>query len=229
MYAGTGNISREVIIEQLMNISREVDTLAVNVYNVFPEQGLPELEVLDKLFRQDITMAKTKVEETIGKLLMYIASGRLELVDSKEIILSITSGYETIVQRMEAFIYRLVMVKKAGAEDIPEASESIRRLVKLLIEVTDHLTAMARLVSNAAGNAETARLIESRADKVFQAEKTADDIYREALDSLLHKSSDFKQYILYRDALDLAEDAIDAAARVALYYKIMGLSLAYGA
>lgn len=229
MYAGTGSISREVVIEHLVNIARELESIIVAVNNTFGSSSLPDAEVLDKLFRQDLVMSKDRIEKSIAQLLLYIASGRIELVDSKELILRVTEGYRDTVMKIEAFIHRIELAKRVGAELGGIVLQRMKDILKLIVEASGHITTLSRLSARAVGNHEVARMMEARNDKVQEIERLVDELYREVLDALIDTSSDFKSYILVRDAVDTLEDAMDLLSKLSLNYYILGVGMATGA
>ncbi|MCE4629584.1 MAG: hypothetical protein F7C82_04835, partial [Desulfurococcales archaeon] len=152
MYAGSGNISREVVIEHLVNIARELESIIVAINNTFDSSSLPRAEVVDKLFRQDLVMSKDRIEKSIAQLLLYIASGRIELVDSKELILRVTEGYRDIVTKLEAFIHRIKLAKRAGIEFDDKIFKRMKEMLNHIAEASGHITTLARLSGRALGN-----------------------------------------------------------------------------
>lgn len=228
MYAGSGNISREVIAEHLVNIARELESIIIAIGGAFDSNSPPSVEVLDKLYRQDLALVKDRIESNIAQLLLYIASGRIELVDSKELILRLAEGYRDTLASLEAFLHRIKLALKAGSKVDSELLENMKSVLKLIVESSGHITTMARLSSRAVGNSEVAKMMEARNNKVQEAERLADDLYREAIDTLIGLAGDFKNYILIRDAFDTLEDTMDRLSKISLHYYILGVGLATG-
>ena len=229
MYAGSGNISREVVIEHLVNIARELESIIVAINNTFDSSSLPRAEVVDKLFRQDLVMSKDRIEKSIAQLLLYIASGRIELVDSKELILRVTEGYRDIVTKLEAFIHRIKLAKRAGIEFDDKIFKRMKEMLNHIAEASGHITTLARLSGRALGNHDVARMMETRNDKVQEIERLVDDLYREVLDTLIDTANDFKKYILIRDAINMLEDTMDLLSKLSLNYFILGVGMATSA
>ena len=229
MYAGSGNISREVVIEHLVNIARELESIIVAINNTFDSSSLPRAEVVDKLFRQDLVMSKDRIEKSIAQLLLYIASGRIELVDSKELILRVTEGYRDIVTKLEAFIHRIKLAKRAGIEFDDKIFKKMKEMLNHIAEASGHITTLARLSGRVLGNHDVARMMETRNDKVQEIERLVDDLYREVLDTLIDTASDFKKYILIRDAINMLEDTMDMLSKLSLNYFILGVGMATSA
>ncbi|NOZ30880.1 MAG: hypothetical protein GXO68_02905 [Crenarchaeota archaeon] len=229
MYAGSGNISREVVIEHLVNIARELESIIVAINNTFDSSSLPRAEVVDKLFRQDLVMSKDRIEKSIAQLLLYIASGRIELVDSKELILRVTEGYRDIVTKLEAFIHRIKLAKRAGIEFDDKIFKKMKEMLNHIVEASGHITTLARLSGRALGNHDVARMMETRNDKVQEIERLVDDLYREVLDTLIDTANDFKTYILIRDAISTLEDTMDLLSKLSLNYFILGVGMATSA
>jgi len=229
MYAGSGNISREVVIEHLVNIARELESIIVAINNTFDSSSLPRAEVVDKLFRQDLVMSKDRIEKSIAQLLLYIASGRIELVDSKELILRVTEGYRDIVTKLEAFIHRIKLAKRAGVEFDEKIFKTMKEMLKDIAEASGHITTLARLSGRALGNHDVARMMETRNDKVQEIERLVDELYREVLDKLIDTADDFKTYILVRDAISMLEDTMDLLSKLSLNYFILGVGMATSA
>jgi len=229
MYAGSGNISREVVIEHLVNIARELESIIVAINNTFDSSSLPRAEVVDKLFRQDLVMSKDRIEKSIAQLLLYIASGRIELVDSKELILRVTEGYRDIVTKLEAFIHRIKLAKRAGIEFDDKIFMRMKEMLNNIAEASGHITTLARLSGRALGNHDVARMMETRNDKVQEIERLVDDLYREVLDTLIDTANDFKTYILIRDAINMLEDTMDLLSKLSLNYFILGVGMATSA
>lgn len=226
MFAGSGSISREVVVEHLVNIARELEAIIVAVNNTFDQDSLPRAEVVDKLFRQDLALSKERIERSVAQLLLYIASGRIELVDSKELILRLTEGYRDIVARIEAFTHRIKLAEMAGAVPDQKILGDMKEMLKLIAEASGHVTTLARLAGRVMGNHEVARMMESRNDKVQEVERLVDELYREILETLIHSAGDFKNYILVRDAVDMLEEAMDLLSKLSLNYFILGVGMA---
>ncbi len=226
MFTGVGNISREVVVEHLVNIARELESLLVSVNALIGEGNLPSAEYLDKFLRQDIYSSKERIESNIAQLLIYMASGRIELVDSKELILRVTEGFRGTTSKLEAFVHRVKMASKAGVEVPESVSSELKYILKLVTEASGHVTTLARLAGRAYGNHNVAKMMESRNDKVQEIERLVDDSYRSILDSLISQSKDFREYILLRDAVDMLEDIADNLSKLSLNLYVMGVSLA---
>jgi uncharacterized protein Yka (UPF0111/DUF47 family) len=229
MYAGSGNISREVIIEHLVNIARELESITVNINGVFQKESLPSESIVDKMFRQDLVISKERIEKSIAQLLLYIASGRIELVDSKELILRITEGYRDIITKLESFIHRIKLAKRAKVNVDSRVLENMNGMFGLLTEASGHITTLARLAGRAYGNNQIARRMEQVNDKVQEIERLVDEMYREVLDRLIDVANDFRTYILIRDAIDTLEDTMDLLAKLSLNYYILGVGMASSA
>ncbi|MEB3846778.1 MAG: hypothetical protein GSR74_02240 [Desulfurococcales archaeon] len=226
MYTGAGNISREVVVEHLVNISRELESLIVAVNSLIGEENLPSTEYLDKFLRQDVFTSKERIESNIAQLLLYIASGRIELVDSKELILRITEELRSITSKLEALVHRVKIASKAGVKVPPSILGEIKSMLSLVTEASGHVTTLVRLMGRAYGNHSVARMMETRNDKVQEIERLVDDSYRRILDSLVTEAKDFKEYVLLRDTVDLIEDITDNLSRLSLNLYVMGVSLA---
>ena len=224
MYAASGNLSRTFIAEQLINVAREVDNAVAVVSRLISGSKLPEYQVVDKAFRQEVAMSKRSVETYSSRLLEYIASGRIELVDSKDLILGSLRVMESIVYNVEDALYRLVLLKKHGIEEIPRINEEISSMLRVLSSMTSEITSITRLLSRIGSNRETMRMLERRVDQVVQAEADVDRLYREALDALIASSPTAAQAMLYKDALDSLEAAADAAKDLAESFRILARS-----
>ncbi len=229
MYTGAGNISREVVVEHLVNIARELEALIVSINSLIGEEKLPYAEVLDKFLRQDVFSSKERIESNIAQLLLYIASGRIELVDSKELILRITEEFRSTISKLEAFIHRIKMASKAKVNPPAKVLAELKYIVNLISEAAGHVTTLTRLAGRAYGNHNVARMMETRNDKVQEIERLVDDSYRNILDSLATETENFKEYVLLRDAVDLLEDITDNLSRLSLNLYVMGVGLASAA
>ncbi len=232
MYAGTGNISKTTIIEQLIYISRELDGLVSQLLRYMPEDGtLPSQEVLDKLYRQDVAISKDKIDQAVSRLLEFIASGRMGLIDSKEFYISIAMGLRRITDHVEAVIHRLLLAKKkTGAQaEVPELVKSLRDLVRMLEEAIFETASIIRAFSTVSrGNTELLRSMEAKVDRIKEIEQDADETYRILMEKLLDIfSRDFISYTVYREVLDKLEDALDEAEKIAIDLKILALTSTY--
>ena len=228
MYAASGNLSRTFIAEQLINVAREVDNAVAVVSRLISGSKLPEYQVVDKAFRQEVAMSKRSVETYSSRLLEYIASGRIELVDSKDLILGAVRIMESIVYNVESALYRLVLLKKHGIEELPRINEEISAMLRVLSSMTSEITSITRLLSRIGSNRETMRMLERRVDQVVQAEADVDRLYREALDALIASSPTAAQAMLYKDALDSLEAAADAVKDLAESFRILARSYEAG-
>ena len=107
MLPDSGSLAKAAILEQLVNVSREVDSLVSRFYRLLSEaSSLPPAEVIDKFFRQDVALAKTSVDRSINRIYEYMASGRINLLDSRDLLFSILERYESLMGRIEASSYR---------------------------------------------------------------------------------------------------------------------------
>ncbi|MEB3765036.1 MAG: DUF47 family protein [Desulfurococcales archaeon] len=232
MYAGTGNLSKTTIIEQLIYISRELDGLVSQLLRYMPEEGgLPSQEVLDKLYRQDVAITKDKIDQAVSRLLEFIASGRMGLIDSKEFYISIAMGLRRITDYVEAVIHRLLLAKKKLGSDleIPELSNTLREMIRMLEEAIFETSSIIRAFSTISrGNTEILKTMESKVDRIKEIEQDADETYRDLMEKLLDFFPDnYIAYTVYREILDKLEDALDEAERIAIDLKILALTSAY--
>ncbi len=221
MYSDPGSITRASIAEQILNIAREVEVLASRLSSLLSKDPYPG-EELDKFFRQDLALAKNTVDRIVSRVFDYVGSGRLGLLDSKEVVFSILSEYEALVQRIEAAAHRARLA--ARLEKLPgDPARRASSIASILAEAAGELTSMARHLAGPI-NSETVRLVEKRASKVTGLERQADEEYRAALDSLIEEAGGFREYVVMRDVVESLEDAVDSANRIARLIKLMVLS-----
>ena len=224
MLPDSGSLAKAAILEQLVNVSREVDSLVSKFYRILAEaSSLPPVEVIDKFFRQDVTLAKTSVDRSINRIYEYMASGRINLLDSRDLLFSILEKYESLVGRMEAASYRMLILRRAGYS-LPEVDPLIAGQVRLLGESSQELVRLVRIVSGSPRGLEALRLVESPVSAINRAERDADEVYREIIDRLVGAAPDFRAYALYRDVADGLEDAIDFVADLARLYRLLAIS-----
>ncbi|MEB3844442.1 MAG: hypothetical protein LRS48_02005 [Desulfurococcales archaeon] len=233
MYAGTGNLSKTTIIEQLIYMSRELDSLVSTILRTLGNEGsLPEPLVLDKIYRQDVQLSKGRIDQASARILEFIASGRMGLIDTKEFYISVTMRFVKIMDYVSAAAHRMLLASKKLGEQSAKYSQinnNLRRLLKTLEDSLFEISSIVRgLTSIVRGNIEILKSLESKADRVKLLEEEADELYRASLEEILDLAESFKAYALYREMLDKLEDAIDEAERIATDLKILALSTAYG-
>jgi len=221
MYAASGNLSRTFIVEQLINIAREVDSGVATVARLLQGSEFPEYQVVDKAFRQEVAMSKRNVEAYTSRLLEYIASGRIELVDNKDLVIAAVRLFDELIYDIEDAVYRVVLLRKYDVKEIPELNEKVSSILRTISSMTNELTAIVRLLSRVGGNKEAVRMLERRVNQVLQAESDVDILYREALDALVAGKPDVLQAMLYKDILEKLEAAADAAKSLAENFRVM--------
>jgi uncharacterized UPF0160 family protein len=214
MLPGTSSLSKTALIEQLIFIAGEVSSVSSTITRTFPESGaLPETAVIDKMLRQDVKLAKSRVDSTVDKLLEYLAASRLELVDHKEFFINIAIRYKKIMDRLETTVHRLFLLRKKlpESEQDKEVNEYIKKLLKMQEKMLFTLSSSIRaLLSVNHGTREMLRSIESDFTRMKLTEENADETYREAFELVLDKFQDsMLGYVLYREVIDTLEDSID--------------------
>ncbi len=214
MLPGTSSLSKTAIIEQLVFVSGETSRTMSGLLRLFNEHiPIPEAPVLDKYLRQDIAVAKDRIDQTVERILEYISTARMDLVDHKEFYINIAQRYRAVVDSMEGIVYRLLLLRRklpSEAED-EEILKGIRKMLDML-EQSLFLTSssMRSLLSVSHGTAEVLRSIEKNNQKVRGLERSADELYRTLFEQVLDRhSSSLPAYILYREVIDKLEDAID--------------------
>ncbi len=224
MLPDSGSLAKAAILEQLVNVTREVDILVSRFYRILSESAsLPPAEVIDKFFRQDVALAKNNIDRAINRIYEYMASGRLNLLDSRELLFSILEKYETLMRRIEAATYRMLILRRAGYE-IEDVDPLLVALVKLLGSASQELVGLVRRVAGAPKGLEALRLVEGPVSAINQAERDADEAYRELIDRLVNTAPDFRSYALYRDVADGLEDAIDTVTDLSRLYRLLVIS-----
>ncbi len=232
MFAGTGNLSRTTIVEHLIYISREIDSLVSEILRKMSEEGnIPDIETLDKLYRQDVAITKDRINQAVSRLLEFIASGRMGLIDSKEFYIGIAMGLRRITDYVEATSHRMLLARKKLGE--PVSKDLVSRVVSLMKLLEDSLFEISSIIraysTIARGDIEMLRTLESKVDKIKNIEQDADEVYRELMEKLLDIfENNFKAYVLFREIIDKLEDAVDETERIAINLRILALSAAYG-
>ncbi|MCE4628060.1 MAG: hypothetical protein F7C34_02790, partial [Desulfurococcales archaeon] len=96
MYTGPSNLSKTVLLEQLVFMSNEASTLLFELYKMLSNsKGVPSAEAVDKFLRQDVALSKDRVDSAAEKMLYYIASSRIDLIDLKEFYINLALRYRT--------------------------------------------------------------------------------------------------------------------------------------
>ena len=224
-YPDTGNLVKAAVGEQLVNMARELDVLVSRLHSLVGESGgAPSPEAIDKFFRQDLALTKDSVDRIVSRVLEYIASGRMNLLDSKDLIFQLLNLYEELSRKIEAAVYRLKLIAGRGVR-LPEVSKYVVEQARLLSQATTNLVYISRQIG---GSSEAFRRLESSVSRVVEIEREADRIYREALDVLLDAAPDYKAYVMYRDVLDNLEDAVDVVERLAKSMRILSIAESVG-
>jgi len=221
MYAAGGSLSRTFIFEQFINIARRIDDGVAAVARLLSDGSLPAYEVIDKMFRQVVVVTKNDVERSTGKLLEYLASGRIELVDNKDLVIEAVRLFDAAIYDVEEAVYRLVLLKKYNVEEIPDLNKKIAKMFVTLSEITSEITAIVRFLSRIGTSREILRMLESHVIQVNKAEETIDELYREALDALVASNPSTVQALLYKDVFEKLEATADDFKRLAETFYVM--------
>ena len=228
MYAGHTNLSNTALLEQLLFIASETSAAASGLNRLLSGGALPSPEVIDKFLRQDLAMAKDRIDDAVEKILYYIASARMELIDYKEFFINIALRFRNIIDMVEATTHRILLLRRKindGSDE--EIIKGIAKLVKIGEEMLFTLTSSLRsLTSMGEESSGVVKIIETNVDKIKLREKTADEIYRSVFERLLDVfGNNMVAYILYREVLDSIEDTVDKALDQATDILILARSL----
>ena len=229
MYAGASNLSKTALLEQLLFVASETAALASGLNRLMNSGDIPSAEVLDKFLRQDIAMAKERVDNAVEKILYYIASARMELIDYKEFFINISLRYRDIIDKLEATTHRMLLLRRKVTDGKDERIiKDISKLVKISEEILFTLTSSLRsLINISEGGSSVLKSIESGVSKIKLNEKTADEIYRQVFERLLDTFGDsMTVYVLYREVIDRIEEVIDESVDQATDILILARSLA---
>jgi len=216
-YRDTGNLVRAAIGEQLVNIAREVDAIASKLASLLSGEP-PSYDDVDKFFRQDMALARNNVDRMVRRILEYVASGRMNLVDSRDVLFDLLEEYERLVRSLEEAVHRL---RHLTADPGSPAYTGSARLAAILAEATRELVSMARHVAD---HGEAGLVVERASSAVMTVEREADEAYRAAVDALLEAETGYKQLLVGKEALDLLESAVDSAERISRLLKILALA-----
>jgi len=214
-YRDTGNLVRAAIGEQLVNIAREVDSLASRLASLLSGEP-PSFDDVDKFYRQDVALARNNVDRMVRRIFEYVASGRMSLVDSRDVLFDALEEYERLVRSVEEAVHRIRHLSPSSPA-YPGAS----RLASLLAEAARELVSLARHVAD---HGEAGLVVERAASTVMTVEREADEAYRASLDSLLEADLGYKQLLVGKDVLDLLESAVDSAERISRLLRIIALA-----
>jgi uncharacterized protein Yka (UPF0111/DUF47 family) len=222
MYA-SGSISKATIAELLSSMAREVEYTASVLERTLKEKGF-RAEVVDKLSRQDARMLKDKAERYKERFLEYMANGRSELVGMRELYTAIALSIENSALKVDASLFRLLLL--VGSEETLSDSLS-ERYLSLLIKVRDaagHLTDLIRVgLSGYIGDLR--KRVEELSKKLKDVEEEADAEYRRALATIVDElGSNAKSFVLFKEAVELLEDAVDLLYNAGSYTTIIALS-----
>ncbi|MCE4625252.1 MAG: DUF47 family protein [Desulfurococcales archaeon] len=216
MLSGTGNISIVTLLEQLIYIAEEASNALNRLVMIIPENGdFPEPEVVDKFLRQDVRIAKNKIDDTVEKILEYLASSRLELVDRKEFYINVALRYRDIMDYLSHTAHRLLLLSKRiqGNGTNAALNSKIRKMAATGNDILSRLTLSIRgLLSAETGTEEAVKQVESLLSKVKLLEQTADELYVDLLENIIDAYGDnLVAYTLYREVIDRLEDLVDAS------------------
>ncbi len=217
MYTGPSNLSKTVLLEQLVFVSNEASTLLFELYKLLSNNnGAPSAEAVDKFLRQDVALSKDRVDSAVEKMLYYIASSRIDLIDHKEFYINLALRYKAIMSLIESAVFNLLLLqRKAPEAGTGQIMGKVLELVKLSEETMYLLTQeIRRLVGTSSGSENTAKSllknIESTADKIKMNERIADEVYRELQERIVDEHAGNPiAVMLLRDFVNNIENIFD--------------------
>jgi uncharacterized protein Yka (UPF0111/DUF47 family) len=216
----SGSISRATIVELLANMAREVELTASVVERVLKEKGMG-FPVLDKMSRQDVRMLKDKAETFRRRLLEYMANGRVEVVGFREFYVSIALSIESSALKLDAGIFRLLLLSKVSGEIPDHIKDLYLSLLGRIRDAAGYLTDLIRLIASVYNRDQRRRISDLEA-KISQVESDADSDYRNAISSVIETySADAKSLLLAKEAADYLEGAVDALYNAGNYAAIV--------
>ena len=216
MLSGTGNISVVTLLEQLIFVAEEASNTLNRLVMIIPENGdFPKPEIVDKFLRQDVRIAKNKIDNTVEKILEYLASSRLDLVDKKEFYINIALRYRYIMDYLNQTAHRMLLLSRRlqGNGTNSLLNSKIRKMAVTGNDILSRLTLGIRgLLSAETGTVEAVKQVENILTKVKLLEQTADELYIDLLENIIDSYGDnLVAYTLYREVIDRLEDLIDAS------------------
>lgn len=222
MYA-SGSISKVTIAELLSGMAREIEYTASVLERTLKEKGF-RAEVLDKLSRQDVKALKDKAERYKEKFLEYMANGRSELMGMRELYTAIILSMENSALKVDASLFRLLLLVGSNETLSNSLSERYLTLLAKVRDAAGHLTDLIR-AGLSGYTSDLRRRVEVLSKKLKDVEEDADVEYRKALAIIVDElGSNAKSFVLFKEAVELLEDAVDLLYNAGGYTTIIALS-----
>ena len=210
MLPGTSSLSKTSIIEQIIYIANEVGGLLNSLKKTLAKNGFSP-EALDKFLRQDVAITKSRIDMNVEKILDYLASARVDLIDNKELYIGIANRYSSIVDSIETAIHRIILALKltGGLDD--SATELINNIINEVENIYFILQDTVRgLLSVSTGTTEMLKRMEEDVVRVGKREGTVDDYYKLGIEKLAEAyRRDPVVFVLLKEALDELENTAD--------------------
>ena len=224
MYAGS-SISVAAVIEHLLNMTRDVEDLTHTSWTLVRDN--PSIEAIEKVYRQEISTRKDKIEDMKSRLFEYMASGRIEVIENSGFYLTIALNLERAAQSIDASVYRLLLFINTIGSPREETLNLVSELFFKLKEALGYLASSLRVLQGISGaNREVYKILDQRVRKIKEAEEEADGIYRKIIaHALVTYKGDCGALTALKDLVDHQENAVDYVAEAGDYVRILGVSL----
>lgn len=228
MLPGTSSISNVSIIEQLIYIAGETSNLASSLLRLFADDQFPGEAVLDKFLRQDIALAKTRISDSVDRIVDYISSSRMDLIENREFYISVAIRFAEITNKIEDAVHRLLVASRRAGPISPGASGYIKSMVKEVEQMLFTLLEGTRLLLSVNhASEEILHLVERNSNKVRMAAQSADRTYKVAVETLVDEYRENPiGYLLVKEALDKLEEASSKCREQARDLTLLAKSLA---
>ena len=209
--AAAGSITRARLVEELMNMTREVGYGASRAARALAEG----LEKAVDYARE----SRDQVDRMYYRYLDFLANGRAELVSNSGLYLTVARFIQRAGQKLDAAMARLTMLPGVRLEE--RDAELVRTLTLRLRDAAEVLESQLGFI--ASHKPEAPSLARRKFEEMASLEGRVDEEYRRAMAEVLSRHSrDPARMIILKEALDYLEDAVDDLYEAANYVRVLG-------
>jgi len=217
------SITRLTIIEVMQDMAQEIENISSMLYSAVKK----DKEGIEKLYRQELLLAKEKISRARDRIFDYLANGRLEVLPYKEFYINSSLQLENAVNKFDAGVYRLILLQGAQRDaHYDEVNDTIVYILEEIYNSSRSLVDLLRsLLSVRKASSEKRKMIEEKFSRIADSESRVDSIYRSGLAKILEfYKAEPSKLLLLKDAIEYLEDSMDCIYSSSVYIKLIGIS-----
>ncbi len=209
--AAAGSLTRARLIEELMNMTREVGYGASRAARAL-EEGLEK--ALD--YARE---SRGQVDRMYYRYLDFLANGGAGLESNSGLYLTIARFIQRAGQKLDAAMARLTLLPGVRLEE--DDVELVRSLTLRVRDAAEALESQLGFLSS--HRPEAPSLARRKFEEITGLEERVDEEYRRAIAGVLTRHSrEPARMVILKEALDYLEDAVDDLYEAANYARVLG-------